>query len=197
MTENLDKAESIFPRAHYNYVKTKDGKFVSLGNLESKFQNNMKKITEKLSLADFKEVNILEEDDAVPNNKKFLYDLDSLNKVFSTHNRDELFVKFYNTETCVTPVLSLEEALNFQKNLNKTISLNGRLKNEKKLESLKQIEQFFFKDLKNVIIVDLNPKVYINHNSHSENSEKKNEDNSEQNIPVELSSIEKIMPPKF
>ena len=37
------------------------------------------------------------------------------------------------------------------------------MKNIKKLECLKQIEEYFFTNLKNLIIVDLNPKVYTNH----------------------------------
>jgi hypothetical protein len=62
----------------------------------------------------------------------------------------------------VTPVLTLEEAVSFQKNLNKSTSLNSRMKNGKKLEALKQIEQYFFTNLKNIVVVDLNPKIYTN-----------------------------------
>jgi hypothetical protein len=36
------------------------------------------------------------------------------------------------------------------------------MKNVKKLECLKQIEQYLFTNLKNIIVIDLNPKIYTN-----------------------------------
>jgi hypothetical protein len=58
----------------------------------------------------------------------------------------------------VTPVLTLEEALDFHKNLNKSVLLSSS--NSKKLDNLKQIEEFFFPDIKRLVIIDLNAKVY-------------------------------------
>ncbi len=62
----------------------------------------------------------------------------------------------------MTPVLTLEEALNFHKNLNKSVLLSNRINtsNSKKLDNLKQIEEFFFPDIKRLVIIDLNAKVY-------------------------------------
>ncbi len=162
MGHDLDKAESIFSRDVYGYVKTKDGKFVSIGNLENKFQENMKNILDKIQSDDGQKQHEYEEEE----NKK-QYDLDSIQNIMANRNRDEIFVKFYNTETCVTPVLSIEEAIQFTKNLNKSINLSARIKNSRKLECLNEIEEYFFSNLKNTIIVDLNPKIYTFHNQSS------------------------------
>jgi hypothetical protein len=46
----MDRGENpFFPSQHYNYFKTKDGKFISVGNLEEKFQINFNKDLNKLS----------------------------------------------------------------------------------------------------------------------------------------------------
>jgi hypothetical protein len=68
----------------------------------------------------------------------------------------------FSTNQCITPVLSLEEALDFQKNLNKAVLFNNRTTNLKKLEKLIEIEKFFFKDLSQYIVIDLNAKTIIN-----------------------------------
>lgn len=90
-SEEMDKGESIFPREHYNFIKTKDGKHISIGNLETRFQDNFKKEVEKINVNDYVERSGVDFDEEVP--KKFTYDFDSVSKVFSHHNRDELFVK--------------------------------------------------------------------------------------------------------
>lgn len=94
--EDLDKGENqFFPRDHYNYVKTKDGKYISIGNLESKFQDSFIKGVEKLAKEDEKNgfssnyVWISDND----NDKILDYNLDNVTKVFSNHTRDELFIK--------------------------------------------------------------------------------------------------------
>lgn len=43
------------------------------------------------------------------------------------------------------------------------------MKDGTKLECLKQIEKYFFKDLKSLIIIDLNAKVKIPFNENREN----------------------------
>jgi hypothetical protein len=55
--------------------------------------------------------------------------------------------------------LTIEEAIEYQKNLNKSVNLSNRLTSGKKLDKLRKIEQFLFPNLKNPIIVDLNAKV--------------------------------------
>ena len=45
LQEEFDKGEFIlFPRDYYNIVETKDEKFIAMGNLEEKFQENFKKV---------------------------------------------------------------------------------------------------------------------------------------------------------
>jgi crotonobetainyl-CoA:carnitine CoA-transferase CaiB-like acyl-CoA transferase len=102
MANELDKGESIFSRDVYNYVKTKDGKYISMGNLENKFQENMKNVIDGLSSTNQygKSSNggsnnkdefrmIYEEEDV----KRNSYDFEGIANVFSEHNRDELWVK--------------------------------------------------------------------------------------------------------
>jgi hypothetical protein len=64
----------------------------------------------------------------------------------------------------VTPVLDLNEALEFQKNLNKTIYLNTKIRNKDFSEKLIQIEKFLFANLNQKVIIDMNAKVLIDNN---------------------------------
>lgn len=103
MANELDKGESLFSRDVYNYVKTKDGKFISMGNLENKFQENMKKIVDDINSSTSQyginsnggssskdELKMIYEEEDVKRNS---YDYEGIAKVFSEHNRDELWVK--------------------------------------------------------------------------------------------------------
>ena len=40
--------------------------------------------------------------------------------------------------------------------------LNNRISSTKKIEELKKIEEYFFKDMKDLVIIDLNAKIYSN-----------------------------------
>jgi hypothetical protein len=103
MANELDKGESLFSRDVYNYVKTKDGKFISMGNLENKFQENMRKIVDDINSSNSQygtssnggssskdELKMIYEEEDVKRNS---YDYEGIAKVFSEHNRDELWVK--------------------------------------------------------------------------------------------------------
>lgn len=103
MANELDKGESLFSRDVYNYVKTKDGKFISMGNLENKFQENMRKIVDDINSSTSQygissnggssskdELKMIYEEEDVKRNS---YDYEGIAKVFSEHNRDELWVK--------------------------------------------------------------------------------------------------------
>lgn len=103
MANELDKGESLFSRDVYNYVKTKDGKFISMGNLENKFQENMGKIVDDINSSNSQygtssnggssskdELKMIYEEEDVKRNS---YDYEGIAKVFSEHNRDELWVK--------------------------------------------------------------------------------------------------------
>ena len=87
----MDRREPIFDINIYGYVKTRDMKHMSIGNLEQKFTDNMTKILESLYVADYKEMGIIYEEE---DNKRFAYSIDSVSKIFSLHNRDELFDKY-------------------------------------------------------------------------------------------------------
>jgi len=68
------------------------------------------------------------------------------------------------------------------------------MKNYKKLECLKQIEKYLFTDLKNIIVIDLNPKIYTNM-SQAANETKDSRENIEKDINIEKSLKDAI--PKF
>ena len=51
--------------------------------------------------------------------------------------------------------------MEFQKNLNKNIYLNVKIKNKEYLEKLIEIETYLFPNNKEKIIIDLNPKIFI------------------------------------
>ena len=73
-TDDLDKGiNPLFPVEHYNYFKTKDNKYISVGNLETKFKNNFEKELDKLD--------------------ESKHEPDRTHNYFLKHNRDELFVK--------------------------------------------------------------------------------------------------------
>jgi hypothetical protein len=92
MATELDKGESIFSRDHYNYVKTKDGKYIAMGNLEPKFQDNMKSVLDTLGNGNANSNDYRSSyDEEDP--KKNHHDYDTISNTFSNHNRDELFVK--------------------------------------------------------------------------------------------------------
>lgn len=154
LAEILDRGEGgnpLFSREHYNYIKTKDHKYISIGNLEHKFQENMKNVVK----------NLVEKDETklAHDKKQFEYKLESVSQVFNNYTRDELSSKFFDKEVCIAPVLTVEEAIQFQKNLNKTINMTEQTNNKDKLNKLIQIESFLLPNLKEVIIVDFNPAI--------------------------------------
>jgi hypothetical protein len=157
LSEILDKAENpIFPREHYNFLRTKDKKYISVGNLEPKFQKNFIKVFKQIDQPN----SIDSKTQSNNEEKKFEYNYDTASELFEKHNRDEVFGKLFNTETCTAPVLTIEEAIEFQKNLNKFVQLDKRMKNNKKLGKLKEIEDFLFKNMKGLVMVDFNAKIF-------------------------------------
>ena len=76
----------MFPRDYYNIVKTKDNKFVAMGNLEEKFQDNFKKVF-------FKEIQKPEKFQSNCQEKLNTDDLsiDYISKELLSHNRDDIF----------------------------------------------------------------------------------------------------------
>lgn len=80
--------------------------------------------------------------------------------------------------------------MEFSKNLNKSVYFDKNSKNSKKVEKLKEIEKFFFPDMKELIIIDLNPKIYIEqqiphhgNNHHNNNNNNNNNSNNIKNVP--------------
>jgi hypothetical protein len=63
----------FFPGEHYNYFKTKDDRFISIGNLEEKFQANFNKDLDKLN--------------GISNEP---YTMSKVKKIIGNRNRDEL-----------------------------------------------------------------------------------------------------------
>lgn len=91
-SELMDKGDNPFlPRDSYNYVKTKDYKYISMGNLEPKFLDSFQKGVEKIYNEDEKTHRHFH----VKKDRTFEYNYETVSEVFANHNRDELFVKVY------------------------------------------------------------------------------------------------------
>ncbi len=55
--------------------------------------------------------------------------------------------------------MSLEEALKLSKKIGKTMYLNDKLKSGDKINKLMEIENYLFKDQKNLVVIDMNARV--------------------------------------
>lgn len=95
--DDLDRGDNIyFPKEHYNYFRTRDNKYISIGNLEPKFQENFKKTINKINQEDIKSSSNPNEEN-YQDSSRFEYNIDNVSNVFQNHNRDEIFVKvFFN-----------------------------------------------------------------------------------------------------
>jgi len=99
----------------YRCYETKDNKFVAVGALESKF---FKELVTKLNLP-IEMVNEQMNLDKWPE-----YEI-MFRKIFLTKSRDEWTNIFKNTDSCVTPVLNLEEARNHPHSVSRESFLNN------------------------------------------------------------------------
>jgi len=89
---------------YYNVYETKDGKWIAVGNIEDKFWADMCRGMEREDLIEKHSFNLSEEEKAALK--------DELQKVFSQKTRDEWIRIFEKKDTCITPVLAVEESLN-------------------------------------------------------------------------------------
>ncbi len=99
----------------YRCYETKDNKFVAVGALESKF---FKELVTKLNLP-IEMVNEQMNLDKWPE-----YEI-MFREIFLTKSRDEWTNIFKNTDSCVTPVLNLEEARNHPHSVSRESFLNN------------------------------------------------------------------------
>ena len=99
----------------YRCYETKDNKFVAVGALESKF---FKELITKLNLP-IEMVNEQMNLDKWPE-----YEI-MFKEIFLTKSRDEWTNIFKNTDSCVTPVLNLEEARNHPHSVSRESFLNN------------------------------------------------------------------------
>ncbi len=99
----------------YRCYETKDSKFVAVGALESKF---FKELVTKLNLP-IEMVNEQMNLDKWPE-----YEI-MFKEIFLTKSRDEWTNIFKNTDSCVTPVLNLEEARNHPHSVSRESFLNN------------------------------------------------------------------------
>jgi crotonobetainyl-CoA:carnitine CoA-transferase CaiB-like acyl-CoA transferase len=88
---------------NYNVYETKDGKYISMGNLEYKFCKNFCDTVGRKDLIEEYESNLIDE--------KTEYLKTELQKIFKEKNRDEWVKLFEGVDTCITPVYSIEETL--------------------------------------------------------------------------------------
>jgi len=89
--------------AIYDYYKTKDDKYLSVGCLEPQFFNNF---CDAINRPDLKEEGIFS------NNSKQIKR--EIAKIFLTKTREEWMTLFNQTDTCVEPVMSLSEVFSTQ-----------------------------------------------------------------------------------
>ena len=99
----------------YRCYETKDNKFIAVGALESKF---FKELVTKLNLP-IEMVNEQMNLDKWPE-----YEI-MFKEIFLTKSRDEWTNIFKNTDSCVTPVLNLEEARNHPHSVSRESFLNN------------------------------------------------------------------------
>ena len=99
----------------YRCYKTKDNKFVAVGALESKF---FKELVTKLNLP----IEMVNEQMNL--DKWAEYEI-IFREIFLTKSRDEWTNIFKNTDSCVTPVLNLEEARNHPHSVSRGSFLNN------------------------------------------------------------------------
>ena len=99
----------------YRCYKTKDNKFVAVGALESKF---FKELVTKLNLP----IEMVNEQMNL--DKWAEYEI-IFREIFLTKSRDEWTNIFKNTDSCVTPVLNLEEARNHPHSVSRESFLNN------------------------------------------------------------------------
>ena len=108
----------------YRCYETKDNKFVAVGALESKF---FKELVTKLNLP-IEMVNEQMNLDKWPE-----YEI-MFKEIFLTKSRDEWTNIFKNTDSCVTPVLNLEEARNHPHSVSRESFLNNFPRSDNMME---------------------------------------------------------------
>ncbi|MHB1043135.1 MAG: CaiB/BaiF CoA transferase family protein [Eubacteriales bacterium] len=83
-------------QACYGVYRTRDGKYVSVGNLENKFWEEFCRVSARPEL---KDIQFSGEEKA----------FDAVQQFFSTKTRDEIVEMFNGVDTCIEPVLELDE----------------------------------------------------------------------------------------
>lgn len=106
----------------YNVYECKDGKHISIGAIEIQFYEEFVKIMQ------------LDEDDRFATKNQFNRDfwnknIKILQGIFITRDRDEWVTLFKETDCCFTPVLSLDEAIEYPHNKQRNLytKINGTL----------------------------------------------------------------------
>lgn len=85
-------------QACYGVYRTKDGSYVSVGNLEKKFWEEFCKVSGRTDLI---ELQFSGEEEA----------FNAVQQFFSTKTRDEIVEMFNGVDTCIEPVLELDEVI--------------------------------------------------------------------------------------
>ncbi len=104
----LERGEHFLGGGHHSYdvYETRDGEYLAVGAIEAKFYAQLIEILE-LDSEQFAHKSICEE----VLETEVLQELQvKMTEVFKTRSRDEWVDVFAETDACVTPVLSLEEA---------------------------------------------------------------------------------------
>ncbi|MHC1595272.1 MAG: CaiB/BaiF CoA transferase family protein [Candidatus Syntropharchaeales archaeon] len=99
-----EKAELRGEAPYYNVYQTKDGKWLSVGNIEEKFWEDMCRGMERPDLIERHGFGLSDEE------KEALRD--ELKSIFAGKTQAEWLKIFEDKDTCITPVQTVEEALN-------------------------------------------------------------------------------------
>ncbi len=106
--------------SNYNLYETKDGKYMAVGAIETKFKNQL---LEKLGKSDWIEQETQKTSFSISGKDKKLHAL--FRDIFKTKTRDEWCHELKELNICVTPVRSVEEAFNHPQTVYREMVLNA------------------------------------------------------------------------
>lgn len=128
LTDNKDPAcedNLLNGGSIYDYYKTKDNKYISVGCIEPKFFNNFCDIINKPDL---------KQEGAYPKNVERIKK--EISKILLTKTRDEWAAVFKTTDACVEPVMTLSEVFTDKMTIERKMVIEVPLQNDKKMKQI-------------------------------------------------------------
>jgi len=96
---------------YYNVYETKDGKFITVGALEPQFYQRLIDLL-KLDKKEFEDQS---------NAEKWPAQKEQFSRIFKQKTRDEWTALLFSENTCVAPVLNMQEAIEFEPNKSRSV----------------------------------------------------------------------------